>query len=301
MAAKPFRMLVLLREVIDPRPPAQVSEEGAMIRDRGLRRVANPADLAALEEALLLAESRPAEVTALAVGPPRLDDLLRLALSMGAHGAVRVWDAAHALEGADAAAEATVLRRCLEICRPDAFFTGSRLLDRGDDPAPALACARGGMPHVNAAVGVRLADGVLRVTRKADRGARQELELPVPGGVFFEAGFREPRYPAFEALLGALEAEIQVWGLAELGLPATAVGEAAARLPPVGYGFPRPSPVRVPTPDARLPAHERIAALLSGGIQPREGRIHFGSAAEAVEGLLGIFSREGLLPEAEGG
>ena len=49
-----LNILVLLREVSDPRPPANVMTRGAGISERGLRRVPNPADLAALEEALCL-------------------------------------------------------------------------------------------------------------------------------------------------------------------------------------------------------------------------------------------------------
>ena len=77
-------ILVLLREVNDPRPPANVTVRGAAISDRGLRRIPNPADLAALEEALHLKDNLGARVTVLAIGPDRLDDTLRLAFSMGA-------------------------------------------------------------------------------------------------------------------------------------------------------------------------------------------------------------------------
>ena len=90
-------ILVLLRESSDPRPPACVTVRGAAISERGLRRMPNPADLAALEEALCLKDTRGARVTVLAVGPERLDDTLRLAFSMGADRAVRFWD--HGMEG----------------------------------------------------------------------------------------------------------------------------------------------------------------------------------------------------------
>jgi electron transfer flavoprotein beta subunit len=53
--------------------------------------------------------------------------------------------------------------------------------------------------------------------------------------------------------------------------------------------------MRVPTPDADLPASERIMALLSGGITTREGKMHAGNNEEAVEVLLAIFRRERLV------
>src|SRR6266702_608096 len=104
MSHKNPHILVLLREVNDPRPPARVSTRGAAISDRGLRRLPNPADLAALEEALCLKDKVGARVTVLAIGPARLDDTLRRACSMGADGALRL--CGHGLEGGDAVVDA---------------------------------------------------------------------------------------------------------------------------------------------------------------------------------------------------
>lgn len=291
MAAKALEILALLREVIDPRPPVEPTEGGAAIRDRGLRRVVNPADLEALEAALTLGQG---PVTAVAVGPKRLEDGLRVAVSMGAGRAIRVWD--HGLEGGDAVANARLLARVLEILRPGLLVTGSRLADRGDDPSPSLAAALLGLPAVNAAVRCRVSGATAEVLRKGDRGARQRIAVPTPCAVLFEPGAAVPRIADMESYLAAWEAEIEVWGLPELHLPAWEVGEEGARLRPDGVSLPRPQPIRTPTPAADLPGHERVAALLSGGIQARAGVMHFGTADEAAQGLFRILCREGLVP-----
>jgi electron transfer flavoprotein beta subunit len=257
----------------------------------------NPADLEALEEAARLAGSRGARVTAVAVGPQRLEDALWLASSMGAARAIRVWDPC--LERADAVAEGRLLGRILEILRPTLLFTGARLLDRGDAPGPALAAASAGISCCTSAVEIEVGDRSAQVLRKGDRGARQRVELPVPCAILFAAGFRELRYPDLDAVMAAMEAELEVWGLPELGLDPREVGEQSALLQPEGFSFPRPRPVRVPTPDASLPAFARIVALLSGGIQPREGRMHFGSAEEMADQLFQIFRSEGLVSGEE--
>jgi len=143
MADKSTRILVLLREACDPKPPVRLSADGFGVDDRGLRRVTNPADLSALEMALQLTAQQQGTVTAVAIGPKRLNDHLRLALAMGADRAVRVWSSA--LQGGDAAADAHLVARLIEIVQPDLVFAGNRLIDRGDDPAPALAAARLGI------------------------------------------------------------------------------------------------------------------------------------------------------------
>jgi electron transfer flavoprotein beta subunit len=286
-------ILVLLRETADPRPPAGVITRGAGISERGLRRLPNPADLAALEEALCLKDSLGARVTVLVVGPARLDDTLRLAFAMGADRGIRFWD--HGLDGGDAVVDARILARILTILSPTLVFTGNRLVDRGDDPAPALAAAAVGMPCIAATVSLSLKQAGVEALRKTDRGGRQSVAANFPCTVLFEEG-SVPRYPSIEAVTKSLLAPVEEWVLADLGLPFWEVGATGACLTTAEFGIPRPDPVRVVTPDPQLPAFERILSLLSGGIKAREGRMHFLSAEETAAGLWRVFEEEGLVP-----
>lgn len=287
-------ILVLLRESSDPRPPAMVTTRGAAISERGLRRVPNPADLAALEEALCLMDTLGARVTVLAVGPERLDDTLRLALSMGAERGIRFWD--HGMEGGDCVADARVLARITDILAPDLVFTGSRMLDQGDEPVPALAAAASGRPCISAVVSLTFHEVRITGERKSDRGARQIVDAALPCTVLFEE-VRDPRYPSVEAVLKSLKMPIASWNLEHLGIPFWQIGASGAYLAAAEYGTPRPDPVRVVTPDPKLPAFERILSLLSGGIKAREGRVHTHSLDETTADLLKIFLEEGLLVE----
>jgi electron transfer flavoprotein beta subunit len=293
MSQNKLDILVLLRETCDPRPPAGVITRGAGISERGLRRLPNPADLAALEEALCLKDTLGARVTVLTIGPARLDDTLRLAFAMGADRGIRFWD--HGLEGGDAASDARILARVLTILSPTLFFTGNRLTDRGDDPAPALAAAAVGMPCIAATVSLTLQQAGVEALRKADRGARQAVAAPFPCTVLYEDG-SVPRYPSIEAITKSLLAPVEEWVLADLGLPFWEVGATGAYLATAEFGTPRPDPVRVATPDPQLPAFERILSLLSGGIKAREGNMHFLTAEETASGLWEILCEEGLAP-----
>ena len=286
-----LKILVLLRETSDPRPPARVSARGATISDRGLRRIPNPAELAALEEALCLKDSLGAHVTALAIGPGTLDDTLRLAFSLGADRAIRVWD--HGMEGGDAVADARVLARIVKILTPDFLFAGNSLMDRGDDPVPALAAAASDMPCLGAAVSFCTKKGKVEVHRKSDRGARQIVAAQIPCAILFEE-VRTPRYPSVDDVTGALSAIIEKWNLVHLGLPFWEIGAAGACLAAADFGVPRPDPTRVVTPDPSLPAFERILSLLSGGIKARSGKLNHLSADDTATALLRIFQEEGL-------
>jgi len=287
---------VLLRLANDPRPPARIATEGARIRSRGIRQIPNPADLTALEEALALAAPLKATVVVFGYGDWRMDDLLRLGLSLGATRAVRL--GGEGMEWGDATANARLLERTLQILDPVLFVTGDRMVDRGDAPAVAMATARRSIPTVNRVLTSTLKTDGLEVLRKADRGGRQRVRTPLPCALLVAGEAREVSYPPLESVMASLETKIEFWGLPELGLSEHAIGKAGSYLEAGRFVTPRPDPIRVVTPDATLPAFERIISLLSGGIAAREGKMHLGSADDAVTGLMRVFASAGLLPEA---
>ncbi|WP_277058693.1 electron transfer flavoprotein subunit beta/FixA family protein [Trichlorobacter lovleyi] len=293
MPLKNLHILVLLRECCDPRPPVKTVTRGAGINQRGLRRLANPADLSALEEALHLKDTLGASVTALTIGPKRQDDLLRLACSLGADRCIRVWD--HDLEDNDVVADARVLAAIIKVLAPTLIFTGNRLLDRGDDPVPAVAAALRDIPSLSSVTELKLAHDSVEVTRKVDRGGQQKVSAPYPCLVQFEA-VAVPRYPDITAVAAAVKAPLILWDLSNLGLPVKSVGVTGSYLPLAEYSVPRPDPVRVVTPDATLPTFERILSLLSGGIKAREGKQHTGSAETMSDGVWKILVDEGIAP-----
>jgi len=291
MAQTKLDILVLLREVNDPRPPARLMTRGAGISERGLRRIPNPADLTALEQALLLKKSQSASVTVLASGPGRIDDLLRLAASMGADRCIRFHD--HGVEGGDAVADARILARFIEILAPALLLAGNRLADRGDDPVPPLASALRNIPCIGAVTSLSLTAGGVVAMRKVDRGGRQKVTAAIPAMVLFEEA-ELSLYPDINDVTAALEAPIEKWDLSNLGMPIWDVGPTGSALPLAEYGVPRHDPVRVVTPDATLPAFERIISLLSGGIKAREGKQHTLGADESAERLWQILLEEGV-------
>ncbi len=293
MSHNNLHILVILREANDPRPPARLVTRGAGISDRGLRRIPNPADLTALEQALLLKERLGSKVTALATGPGRLDDLLRLAASLGADRCVRFHD--HLAEGGDPMADARILSALLGILAPSMVFSGSRLADRGDDPALPLAAALRQIPCLSAVAEILLRGDAVEALRKVDRGGRQRVAAPMPAMVLFE---EEPLslYPGVDAVTASLGTKIEKWTLADLGVPFQQVGSIGAPLPLASYATPRQEPVRVVTPDASLPAFQRIISLLSGGIKAREGRQHQLGADETADRIWKVLQEEGVAP-----
>lgn len=296
MDAKKQQILVILRECRDPRPPALLSSSGCFsISERDLRLTPNPADLCALEKALQLKDTDDAHITVLAIGPERLDDTLRTALAMGADRAIRVFD--FLLESEDTVMQARILSRITDILLPALVFTGYRRQDRGVDPVPALAAAQSGISSIHSALSIVIEKETVHVTRKADRGGRQQVVSPLPCTLLFEE-MGDIRYPSIESIIQALQAPIEQWGASELGLSFVNIKAFKEYTTDGEYALPRPDPIRVATPNPALPAFERITALLGGGIKPRQGKIHFLTADETADALLSIFQQESSITKA---
>lgn len=290
MKADQYHIVVLLRECRDPQPPAFLSATGGLSPgNRDVRLIPNPADLGALERALQLKDSTGAGVTVVAVGPERLNDTLRMALSIGADRAIRVDDLLFASD--DTVVQARLLARIGDILSPPLLFTGYRLQDRGVDLAPALAAAQSGRSSIHSVISMEIEKEMAHVLRKTDRGGRQQVISPLPCTLLFEES-ECTRYPSLEAILQSLETPIEQWGSADLGLSFVNAETFQEYTASGGYALPRPDPIRVATPNHSLPAFDRISTLLGGGIKPRQGRIHFLTAAETADALLAIIQRE---------
>jgi electron transfer flavoprotein beta subunit len=212
-----MRIIVTIKQALDP---------AGFTVHRRLERVfinredyvINPNDKNALEEALRLKEAHGAEVIALSLGEPRVDDALREALAMGADQAFLLTDETFA--EADAAAAALILGQAIEkIGDYDLILTGQRALDTGaSQMAPRLAEYLG-LPQV---LEVREVSGLYNGKLRAERNWKQgyaEVEVGLPALLSIAPQANQPRYPHGARIMNAYrEWEVTTWGLADLDL-----------------------------------------------------------------------------------
>lgn len=212
-----MRIIVTLKQILDP---------AGFTVHRRLERVfinredyiINPNDKNALEEALRLKDAHGAEVIALSLGEPRVDDALREALAMGADQAFLLTDEAFA--EADAAAAALILGKAIEkIGDYDLILTGQRALDTGASQIGPRLAEHLGLPQV---LGVREVSGVDNRKLRAKRNWKDghaEVEVALPALLSIAPQANKPRYPHGAHIMNAYrEWEVTTWGLADLGL-----------------------------------------------------------------------------------
>jgi electron transfer flavoprotein beta subunit len=229
---------VALRPEIDPVTGAVSSDD----RFSG----ASPADRTALEWALRLAAAVGGTVTALTVGEPGAEPLLRDALAAGAARAIRVDGPADADSRAVAVAIAEL---CQEI---DLVVCGHLSLDRGSGSVPAFVGHELAWHQALGLVAAAATEDGWVVERRLDQGRREQLHLIGPGVLSFERGPELRRAP----LSGTLAA-----GTATIDVrPMPPVTPSEHRPTVVGTGPYRPRSKVKPAPSGST--RDRVLDLL---------------------------------------
>jgi len=259
--------------------------------------VTNPADLVAVEEALRIRDTMGGEVSALCVGPPRVEQSLRECLGMGVDRVLRIW-------GEDWTEEAA----------PTAVaFALTNFI--GENPYDLVLCGDSGsywqagqvsawiaeyldLPLVTGVTNLRVADDGqgLVVKRKVEKGRRQVLECRLPVLLAVDLSLNEPRDSSLPDLINSLETEVTAADLALDSLlrrsptpPGAMIGKRFQTHPL------NPYPHLIFSPDSSLPAHERIAELISGGLPDRRGIVIEGEPHELADRIIAFLEERSLL------
>ncbi len=212
-----MRIIVPIKQILDPAGfTVHRRLERVFINQENY--IINPNDKNALETALQLKDAHGAEVIALSLGEPRVDDALREALAMGADQAFLLTDETFA--EADAAAAALILGKTIEkIGSYDLIITGQRALDTGASQIGPRLAEYLGLPQVLEVREITgLDNGNLRAKQNQKEGIA-EVEVGLPALLSVAPQANQPRYPHGARIMSAYrEWEVTTWGLADLGL-----------------------------------------------------------------------------------
>ena len=232
-----MNILVCLKQVPGTAKVAIDPQTNTLIR-QGIENIINPFDTYALEEGVRLREQHGGKVTALSMGPPQAEKMMRDAISVGADEAILMSDRAFA--GADTWATANTIAHAIDKLEPyDLVICGRQTID-GDtgQVAPELAEMLD-VPFVAYVSRVEeIKDGVIRVKRMVDEGYEViEASLPVVISVVKEINV--PRLPSLRGLTRAKSAIIPVWTAGELGVDESAVGLSGSFTKVIKVFFPQ--------------------------------------------------------------
>lgn len=206
----------------------KIAPTGKSIEKTGLVFDINEWDDYALEEAVRLKEEFGGTVTAITVGPDDSDSSLRKCLARGADTAIRVTDSK--IEGSDSYATAKILQKAVKDVPFNLILTGALADDDGYTSTGPMLAELLQIPHATMVKKVELNGDAAKVNRELEGGLEEVLEIKLPAVLAIQTGINEPRYVSIMGIRKAMQKEIKVLSLADIGIDENEVGELGSWL-----------------------------------------------------------------------
>lgn len=202
-------------------------ETHTLVRD-GVESVMNPFDENALEMALQLKEKHPGtQVTALTMGPPQAEAVLKEAVGRGADQVMLLCDQAFA--GSDTWATSYALSRAISQMAPppDLVLFGKQAID-GDTAQVGPGVADWlNLPCITYAYGIEIDGGTATVQRSFEDGY-ETLEVALPCALTVVKEANVPRMASLRGKMAARKLTIEPTTAAAIGADPDKIGLAAS-------------------------------------------------------------------------
>ena len=207
-----MKIVVCIKQVPDTKGGVKFNPDGTLDR-AAMMTIMNPDDKAGLEAALRLKDQYGAEVTVITMGLPKAEDVLREALAMGADKAVLVTD--RVLGGADTWATSQTLAGAIRNLEYDLIITGRQAIDGDTAQVGPQISEHLNIPVISYAQDIKVEGNNVIVQRQYD-DRYHVLKAQMPCLVTALGEMNEPRYMTPGGIFDACDAEITVWGRANL-------------------------------------------------------------------------------------
>lgn len=207
-----MKIVVCIKQVPDTKGGVQFNPDGTLNRGAMLT-IMNPDDKAGLEAALRIKDEIGAEVTALTMGLPKAEEVLREAMAMGADNGILVTD--RVLGGADTWATSTTIAGALRNIDYDLIITGRQAIDGDTAQVGPQIAEHLGIPVISYAQDIKI-DGDYVIVKRQFDDRYHMLKAKMPCAITALSELNEPRYMTPGGIFDAYKKEITVWGRADL-------------------------------------------------------------------------------------
>jgi electron transfer flavoprotein beta subunit len=195
----------------------------------------NEWDNYAVEEAIQIVDRVGGSVTVITVGDEESEEVLRREMAMGANNGILLSDSA--FEGSDGRGIATILKAAVQKGNYDLILTGAQA-DAGAAQVGGMLAAMLDYPYASLVNIIETGEGKLKVGREIEGGNQEMNEIDLPCVLSIQTGINEPRYVGIRGIRKVASVEIPTMGASDLGLDASSVGEAAAKVKRIDYFVP---------------------------------------------------------------
>ncbi len=217
-----MKLIVCVKQVPDTTDIRIDPVTNTLVRE-GVASILNPFDTFAVEEAVRLKEKFGGTVTAVSMGPPQAENVLREAVSLGVDEIILLSDRRFA--GADTWATSLTLAAAIrKIGDFDLVLTGQQAID-GDTAqvGPGIA-AHLGLPQT---CFVRRIDNVCETKISLQRLMEDGIDhvsVKLPAVISVVKEINVPRLPSLRGKRNAKTVELKVWNADDLGLDEKEIG-----------------------------------------------------------------------------
>ncbi len=222
--------IVCVKQVLDPEiPPVKFKidpEAKKVIPPPGVPPVISVFDERAVEAACRLKDKQGGKITVISMGPGKVSDVVKHAISMGADEGFVLQD--EAFENLDSFGIAYVLGKAIQkIGEYDLVLCGRQSADWGSGQVGSILAEILGIPVVTLACDIEAADKKLKVKRIVKDGY-EVVEAPMPSLVTVSSELGLPRLPAGMRIMIAARKEIPVWKAPDIGAESSQLDKAKA-------------------------------------------------------------------------
>ena len=209
-----MKILVCIKQVPGT-TQVEIDETTGTLKRDGVPAKMNPFDLYALETALRIKAENGAEVTALTMGPPQCEKIVREVFMMGVDRGVIMSD--RAFGGADVLMTSFTLAQGAKKTGPyDVVICGKQTTDGDTAQVGAEMAEWLGMPHITNVKSIdSIANGAVSVTVDMPESEIAE-RVPFPCLITVEKGIFEPRLPSYRLMKATADREILWLSLKDL-------------------------------------------------------------------------------------
>lgn len=211
-----MKVLIPIKRVIDPYVKIRVKTDHTGIDADHAKRVINPFDEIALEEAIRWKEAGLAtELTAISIGPKVVQETLRNALALGADSAIHI-ETDEILSPLNIA---KVLKTMVTKLEPHIVIMGKQAIDDDCNQTGQMLAGLLDWPQATFASKIEIAEDKNRATvsREVDEGI-EVIEVTLPAVVTTDLRLNEPRYAALQNIMKAKRKPLETIALTDLKL-----------------------------------------------------------------------------------
>ncbi|MBC7319186.1 electron transfer flavoprotein subunit beta/FixA family protein [bacterium] len=203
----------------------KIDETTGTMKREEVEAVINPLDLYAIEASLQIKEMCKGEVniTSISMGPPKAEEVLKEAISMGCDRGILLSDKAFA--GADTWATSYTIATLIKKLEPfSLIITGERATDgETGQVGPSLA-GQLDLPIVTYTSRIVEINNEYVIVERETEDGTEILRMRLPGVISVTKAIGEPRLPTLKGKIKARDTKIDVFDLEKLGVKKEEVG-----------------------------------------------------------------------------